>query len=137
MTSIELTQKEWRHLACKQPLRSIHIKHRAGLPILSTRQPSPFETLSLSVSLFLYLYSMADQLLSAVARHETLPATYVRPESQRPRLHEVVSDDNIPLINLDSGDCARQIGDACRDYGFFQVLPLLFRSLDFPISPLT
>lgn len=66
---------------------------------------------------------MADQLLST-ARYEALPLSYVRPEQERPRLHEVVGDGTIPLIDLGCGDRARIIRhttDACRTYGFFQV----------------
>ncbi|CAL9201546.1 unnamed protein product [Musa hybrid cultivar] len=68
---------------------------------------------------------MADQLLSTVSHHSSLPDTYVRPESQRPRLHEVVRDANIPTIDLGSPDVSRviaQVGDACRSFGFFQVV---------------
>ncbi|XP_078442448.1 2-oxoglutarate (2OG) and Fe(II)-dependent oxygenase superfamily protein [Wolffia australiana] len=68
---------------------------------------------------------MADQLLSAVGRHDTLPAYYVRPEPQRPRLAEVAAGENIPTVDLGSGDRARIIretGEACRNYGFFQVI---------------
>ncbi|KAJ8465374.1 hypothetical protein OPV22_027926 [Ensete ventricosum] len=68
---------------------------------------------------------MAAQLLSIVNHHSSLPDTYVRPESQRPRLHEVVRDANIPTIDLGSPDVSRviaQVGDACRSFGFFQVV---------------
>ncbi|MQM06816.1 hypothetical protein Taro_039643 [Colocasia esculenta] len=68
---------------------------------------------------------MADQLLSAAALHESLPKSYVRPEQQRPRLDEVMSDDNIPLIDLgcpDRSQIIREIAHACRYYGFFQVI---------------
>ncbi|CAL9780812.1 unnamed protein product [Musa acuminata subsp. burmannicoides] len=68
---------------------------------------------------------MADQLLSTVTYHETLPENYVRPESQRPRLTQVISDGNIPIIDLGSSDKSRiisQIGKACQSYGFFQVV---------------
>lgn len=66
---------------------------------------------------------MAEHLLST-AVHETMPGKYVRPESQRPRLAEVVADARIPVIDLASPDRAAvvsAIGAACRAHGFFQV----------------
>ncbi|TVU16049.1 hypothetical protein EJB05_39596 [Eragrostis curvula] len=65
------------------------------------------------------------QLLSTVERRETLPESYIRPESDRPRLSEVMTDNNIPLIDLTSPDKERvitEIGLACQTYGFFQVI---------------
>nr|CAB3495397.1 unnamed protein product [Digitaria exilis] len=67
---------------------------------------------------------MAEHLLST-AVHRTMPGSYVRPESQRPRLADVVSGAPIPVVDLSSPDRAavvRAIGDACRSHGFFQVL---------------
>uniref|UniRef100_A0A0D9ZPP3 Fe2OG dioxygenase domain-containing protein n=2 Tax=Oryza TaxID=4527 RepID=A0A0D9ZPP3_9ORYZ len=64
------------------------------------------------------------QLLSTVEHRETLPEGYARPESDRPRLAEVATDSNIPLIDLASPDKPRviaEIAQACRTYGFFQV----------------
>lgn len=54
-----------------------------------------------------------------------MPESYIRPESDRPRLAEVTTDNNIPLIDLASPDkqlVVDQIGQACRTYGFFQVI---------------
>jgi len=68
---------------------------------------------------------MGSQLLSTVERREVLPVSYIRPESDRPRLAEVTTDSNIPLIDLASPDKQRviaEIGLACRTYGFFQVI---------------
>jgi hypothetical protein len=71
---------------------------------------------------------MGSQLLSTVKRREVLPECYIRPEFDRPRLAEVTTDSDVPLIDLASPDKQRvigQIGLACRTYGFFQVsLPL-------------
>lgn len=67
---------------------------------------------------------MADQLLSTVPHHHSLPENYIRPESQRPRLAEVISDAHVPAVDLSSPDKSHviaQIADACRSYGFFQV----------------
>jgi hypothetical protein len=66
---------------------------------------------------------MAEMLLSS-AVHDTVPKRYVRPESQRPRLAEVVSGGSIPVVDLTCSDRAAvvsAIGDACRSHGFFQV----------------
>ncbi|KAG2543903.1 hypothetical protein PVAP13_9NG776200 [Panicum virgatum] len=60
---------------------------------------------------------MADQLIST-AVHDQLPENYARPETQRPRLHEVVSDAQIPVVDLADPDLAA----ACATHGFFQVL---------------
>ena len=67
---------------------------------------------------------MADQLLSTVTHHGSLPETYVRPESQRPCLNEVLRDADVPTIDLGSPDLSQtvaQVADACSTYGFFQV----------------
>ncbi|KAJ1693596.1 hypothetical protein LUZ63_010294 [Rhynchospora breviuscula] len=68
---------------------------------------------------------MAEQLLSTAPRHDTLPQNYIRPESQRPRLSEVVTDTNIPIIDLSSPNKSliiSQIANACEKYGLFQVV---------------
>lgn len=66
---------------------------------------------------------MADQLIST-ADHAELPESYVRPEAQRPRLSEVVSGAQIPVVDLAAGRdaVATSVGEACRTHGFFQVL---------------
>ncbi|PRQ60589.1 putative flavanone 3-dioxygenase [Rosa chinensis] len=68
---------------------------------------------------------MDTKVLSSGIRYTNLPESYVRPESERPRLSEVLVCENIPVIDLDSQDrvqTVQQIGDACKDYGFFQVI---------------
>nr|QWT44771.1 downy mildew resistance-like protein 6 v5 [Ocimum basilicum]QWT44772.1 downy mildew resistance-like protein 6 v6 [Ocimum basilicum] len=55
----------------------------------------------------------------------SLPSCYVRPESERPKLSEVADCEDVPVIDLGCGDrglIVKQIGDACREYGFFQVI---------------
>ncbi|KAK4415993.1 protein DOWNY MILDEW RESISTANCE 6 [Sesamum alatum] len=67
---------------------------------------------------------MAVKVISA-GQLSSLPISYIRPESDRPKLSEVVDCDNIPVIDLGCKDrslIVKQIGDACRDYGFFQVI---------------
>ncbi|KAL8258568.1 hypothetical protein R6Q59_026521 [Mikania micrantha] len=52
-----------------------------------------------------------------------IPSNYIRPISQRPNLQDVVHD-SIPLIDLHDPNRQHvidQIGQACRDHGFFQV----------------
>jgi salicylic acid 3-hydroxylase len=66
---------------------------------------------------------MANQLISTAVHHR-LSGNYVRPETQRPRLNEVVPDADIPVVDLANPDRAAvvaQIGEACRTHGFFQV----------------
>ncbi|KAJ1267547.1 hypothetical protein BS78_07G064900 [Paspalum vaginatum] len=68
----------------------------------------------------------ADYLLST-AVHGSVPGSYARPESQRPRLPEleVVSGARVPAVDLACPDRAAvtaAINDACRAHGFFQVL---------------
>ncbi|XP_057951281.1 protein DOWNY MILDEW RESISTANCE 6 [Malania oleifera] len=68
---------------------------------------------------------METKVLSTGIRYSNLPESYVRPESERPRLSEVAQCENVPLIDLGSKDRSqiiRQIRHACRDYGFFQVI---------------
>jgi hypothetical protein len=57
---------------------------------------------------------MANQRLSTVERRvTTIPESYIRPESDRPRLAEVTTDNNIPLIDLASPDKQRVIAEIC------------------------
>ncbi|KAH0690060.1 hypothetical protein KY289_017418 [Solanum tuberosum] len=68
---------------------------------------------------------METKVISSGIHHSTLPQSYIRPESDRPRLSEVVDCENVPIIDLGCGDQAqiiRQIGEACQTYGFFQVI---------------
>ncbi|KAM0950186.1 putative flavanone 3-dioxygenase [Dioscorea sansibarensis] len=68
---------------------------------------------------------MAEQLLSNGVLHKRLPENYIRPQSQRPKLNEVINDSNVPLIDLNLTDMSlliSQISYACHTYGFFQVV---------------
>ncbi|KAM1029764.1 hypothetical protein FF1_042158 [Malus domestica] len=68
---------------------------------------------------------MDAKVLSSGVRHSNVPESYVRPESDRPGLSEVSECQNIPVIDLASPNRAQtvqQIGDACKNYGFFQVI---------------
>ncbi|XP_071929279.1 protein DOWNY MILDEW RESISTANCE 6-like [Coffea arabica] len=68
---------------------------------------------------------METKVISSGIKYTSLPESYVRPESERPRLSEVSDCQNVPVVDLGFGDrnlVVRQIGDACRDYGFFQVI---------------
>nr|GLL38847.1 protein DOWNY MILDEW RESISTANCE 6 [Ipomoea trifida] len=68
---------------------------------------------------------MTTKLLFSGTPYSTLPHKYIRPESERPKLSEVATCDDVPVIDLGCGDrslIVRQIGDACRHYGFFQVI---------------
>ncbi|XP_051132874.1 flavanone 3-dioxygenase 2-like [Andrographis paniculata] len=54
-----------------------------------------------------------------------LPSSYIRRESDRPRLSQVSDSNNIPLVDLSNPhktQIVEQIGHACREYGFFQVV---------------
>ncbi|KAL2251669.1 protein DOWNY MILDEW RESISTANCE 6 [Sesamum indicum] len=67
---------------------------------------------------------MAVKVISA-GQFSSIPVSYIRPESDRPKLFEVADCNNIPVIDLGCKDrslIVRQIGDACREYGFFQVI---------------
>ncbi|KAJ6687405.1 PROTEIN DOWNY MILDEW RESISTANCE 6 [Salix koriyanagi] len=68
---------------------------------------------------------MDTKVISSGVQYTSLPASYVRPESERPRLSEVSACENVPVIDLgfeDRSQIVRQIGDACEQYGFFQVI---------------
>ncbi|CAH9111023.1 unnamed protein product [Cuscuta europaea] len=68
---------------------------------------------------------MAAMVLSNGTRYATLPHSYVHPLSQRPQLSAAATCDDIPVIDLGCEDrnlIVRQIRDACRLYGFFQII---------------
>ena len=61
-----------------------------------------------------------------------VPSNYIRPISDRPNLSDVQSSDaSIPLIDLQGlhgpnhSNIIKQIGQACQQDGFFQVLTLI------------
>ncbi|KAF3789222.1 DOWNY MILDEW RESISTANCE 6 protein [Nymphaea thermarum] len=65
-----------------------------------------------------------ETLLSTGIPFTSLPDSYVRPPSQRPRLSEVRTCQELPVIDLSTPDMtelARQVRDACESYGFFQI----------------
>jgi len=67
---------------------------------------------------------MDRKVLSSGIQFSNLPESYVRPESERPRLSEVSECEDVPTVDLGSENRAQivhQIGEACRFYGFFQV----------------
>ncbi|KAG0493750.1 hypothetical protein HPP92_004744 [Vanilla planifolia] len=67
---------------------------------------------------------MAEPLLP-MPPLKSLPDSYIRPVQQRPRLAEVNTLRDIPILDLASPDksqVAAQIGRACQIYGFFQVV---------------
>ncbi|CAI9769532.1 unnamed protein product [Fraxinus pennsylvanica] len=69
--------------------------------------------------------SMEAKVISSGIRYSSLPSSYIRPESERPKLSEVADCENVPVIDLGYGDRSliiKQIGDACQEYGFFQVI---------------
>lgn len=77
-----------------------------------------------------------NSLVSDLAsRISSVPSNYVRPISDRPNLDEVSLDDSIPLIDLQGltgpnrSEVVKRIGQACQDYGFFQVYHKLLRIL--------
>ncbi|KAJ7965234.1 Oxoglutarate/iron-dependent dioxygenase [Quillaja saponaria] len=68
---------------------------------------------------------MDTKVISSGIQYSNLPESYVRPESDRPRLSEVSACENVPVIDLgfeDRTKIVQQIADACKSYGFFQVI---------------
>ncbi|CAK9149830.1 unnamed protein product [Ilex paraguariensis] len=69
--------------------------------------------------------SMEIKVISSGVRYSSLPESYVRPESERPKLSEVAECENFPVIDLGCRDrsvIVQQIGDACQQFGFFQAI---------------
>lgn len=68
---------------------------------------------------------MDTKVLSTGIPHKHLPETYIRPESDRPRLAEVSDCHDMPIIDVGCHDrnlVVEQLRRGCRDYGFFQVI---------------
>ncbi|XVF10190.1 hypothetical protein REPUB_Repub07fG0161400 [Reevesia pubescens] len=68
---------------------------------------------------------METKVLSSGICYSNLPESYVRPESERPRLSEVSECENVPVVDLgceDRNHIIQQISLACTYYGFFQVI---------------
>lgn len=70
-------------------------------------------------------------LSDLVSGMSSVPSNYIRPANDRPNFHEAVSFDGaIPLIDLQGlngpkhPEIVKEIGLACLNYGFFQVLSL-------------
>jgi hypothetical protein len=73
-------------------------------------------------------------LISNGMNYSELPQHYNRPHTERPRMDEVVLFvDSIPLVDLQGllydstrPQLIRQIGQACAEYGLFQVFAFVF-----------
>ncbi|CAN1170818.1 Protein DOWNY MILDEW RESISTANCE 6 [Linum perenne] len=68
---------------------------------------------------------MDTKVLSSGVPFTDLPASYVRPESDRPLLSQVIHSLDIPVIDLSIPDTSlivRQIEHACTQFGIFQVI---------------
>lgn len=75
---------------------------------------------------------METKVLSTGVPYLNLPESYIRPVSERPRLSEVSDCEDVPIIDLgieDRSQIVRQIGDACKIFGFFQVNHIMRSSL--------
>ncbi|XP_051138391.1 protein DOWNY MILDEW RESISTANCE 6-like [Andrographis paniculata] len=68
---------------------------------------------------------MEARLVSVGPRCSTIPPSYVRPEPQRPKLSQIPDYLDPPFVDLscpDKNSIVRQVADACREFGFFQVI---------------
>ncbi|KAK9035716.1 hypothetical protein V6N11_077748 [Hibiscus sabdariffa] len=71
--------------------------------------------------------TMKPLLTDLVSTVSSVPPNFIRPESDRPNLHDVISDHSIPVVDLHHLDgpnrstVVKAIGQACQNYGFFQV----------------
>ncbi|GAB2254418.1 hypothetical protein Droror1_Dr00022227 [Drosera rotundifolia] len=66
-----------------------------------------------------------EKLVSSWFSHKIVPENYVFPANKRPGEHLVAACKAIPTIDLndvDKNDVIHQIMNACRDFGFFQVI---------------
>lgn len=99
--------------------------------------PSDFLDDSFPMTVFLLgQVSMDTKIISGI-HFSSLPTSYIRSKSDRPKLSEVTEFNNIPVIDLGCEDTSliiKQIGDACREYGFFQVTPESRINLYFQLS---
>jgi len=67
---------------------------------------------------------MDTKVISSGVQYSNLPESYIRPESERPRLGEVSEFEDVPIVDLgceNRAQIVREIGEACRSFGFFQV----------------
>ncbi|RZC80957.1 hypothetical protein C5167_043547 [Papaver somniferum] len=68
---------------------------------------------------------MDTKLISSGVQYSSLPQNYIRPESERPNLSKVTTCKDIPIIDLSCTNRTQlihRIGEACRVFGFFQVI---------------
>ncbi|KAK8702365.1 hypothetical protein V6N13_020721 [Hibiscus sabdariffa] len=71
--------------------------------------------------------TMKPLLTDLVSNVSSVPPNFIRSESDRPNLHEVISDHSIPVVDLqhlegpNRSTVVKAIGQACQNYGFFQV----------------
>ncbi|XP_022769765.1 protein DMR6-LIKE OXYGENASE 2-like [Durio zibethinus] len=70
---------------------------------------------------------MKPLLTDLVSTVSSVPPNYVRSESDRPNLNEVTFDHSFPVVDLEGlygpnhSSVIKEIGEACQNYGFFQV----------------
>ncbi|KAK6926096.1 Non-hem dioxygenase N-terminal domain [Dillenia turbinata] len=68
---------------------------------------------------------METKLLYTGDRLSNMPESYIRSESERPKLSEVENCDDVPVIDLGCAErehIVQQTGHACKNFGFFQVI---------------
>jgi len=68
---------------------------------------------------------METKVISSGKHYTALPESYVRPETERPKLSEVSTCENVPVIDLsctDRDQIVEAIAYACSVFGFFQVI---------------
>ncbi|GMP69068.1 hypothetical protein CsSME_00028464 [Camellia sinensis var. sinensis] len=68
---------------------------------------------------------MGTMVISTEIWYSSSPESYVRLESDRPKLSEVEDCQNVPIIDLGCEDrslIVHQTGQVCRFYGFFRVI---------------
>ncbi|KAI3905924.1 hypothetical protein MKW92_006443 [Papaver armeniacum] len=68
---------------------------------------------------------MDTKLISSGVQYSSLPENYIRPESERPNVSKVIICTDIPIIDLcctNRTQLVHRIGEACRVFGFFQVI---------------
>ncbi|WOL08490.1 protein DMR6-LIKE OXYGENASE 1-like [Canna indica] len=60
--------------------------------------------------------------VQSLSNAKTIPSRYIKPPSQRAAGDAASTVKNIPVVDLSAAATAKAISDACREWGFFQVV---------------